>query len=187
VRRNQSTSIGAPRSVTCRPAASRIVECRLGADDQIGGNLGRARRVSGRDAGDALARACEAGRFRAHHQAEPRITLALRREEIEEVPLRHHDDAAAARRQVGEIADAKMLVAELALDVGELRVRQGEELVEQAELGQHVGGRRMDRVAAEIAKKVGVLLQHDHVDAGARQQEARHHPGRPAARDHARA
>jgi hypothetical protein len=43
----------------------------------------------------------------------------------------------------------------------------------------------MDRVAAEVAEEIGVLLQHDHVDAGARQQKARHHPGRAAARDHA--
>ena len=88
---------------------------------------------------------------------------------------------------MGEIGDAEALVAELALHMGHLLVRQGEELVEQAELGQHVGGRRMDRVAAKVAEEIGVLLQHDHVDAGARQQEARHHAGRPAARDHARA
>jgi hypothetical protein len=41
----------------------------------------------------------------------------------------------------------------------------------------------MDGVAAEIAEEVGVLLQHDRVDAGARQQEAGHHSGGPAAND----
>ena len=41
----------------------------------------------------------------------------------------------------------------------------------------------MDRVAAEVAQEVGVLLQHDDVDAGAREQEAEHHAGRPAAGD----
>ena len=30
----------------------------------------------------------------------------------------------------------------------------------------------MDRVAAEIAQEIGVLLQHDDIDAGAREQEA---------------
>ena len=41
----------------------------------------------------------------------------------------------------------------------------------------------MDRVAAEVAKEIGVLLQHDDVEAGAREQVAEHDAGRPAARD----
>src|SRR4029079_11770538 len=41
----------------------------------------------------------------------------------------------------------------------------------------------MNRVAAEVAQKILVLLEHDDVDARTRQQEAKHHPGRPAARD----
>ena len=64
-----------------------------------------------------------------------------------------------------------------------LVVGQLEELVEQAEFVHQFEGRRMDRVAAEIAQEIAVLLQHDDIDAGARQQEAEHHPGRPAAGD----
>jgi len=41
----------------------------------------------------------------------------------------------------------------------------------------------VDRVAAEIAKKILMLFQHRHLDAGAGQQEAEHHSGRPAADD----
>ena len=41
----------------------------------------------------------------------------------------------------------------------------------------------MDGVAAKVAQEVGVLLEHDDVDAGARQQEAEHKPARPAADD----
>jgi hypothetical protein len=41
----------------------------------------------------------------------------------------------------------------------------------------------MDRVAAKIAQEVGMFLEHDDVNAGARQQEPEHHAGRPAARD----
>ena len=37
----------------------------------------------------------------------------------------------------------------------------------------------MDGVAAEVAQEVGVLLQHDHIDAGTGEQEAEHHPGGP--------
>ena len=36
-------------------------------------------------------------------------------------------------------------------------------------------GRGMNGVAAKVAQEVGVLLEHDDVDAGARQQEAEHH------------
>ena len=41
----------------------------------------------------------------------------------------------------------------------------------------------MDGVAGEVAQEVGVLLQHQDVDARAREQEGEHHAGRPAARD----
>ena len=41
----------------------------------------------------------------------------------------------------------------------------------------------MNGVAAEVAEEIGVLLEHDHVDAGPREQEAEHHARRPAAGD----
>src|SRR5208283_1986634 len=41
----------------------------------------------------------------------------------------------------------------------------------------------MDSVAAKVAKEIGMLLQHHDIDAGACQQKAEHHPGRPAAGD----
>jgi len=41
----------------------------------------------------------------------------------------------------------------------------------------------VDRVAAEIAKEIGMLFKHDDVDPGAREQKAQHHPGRTAAGD----
>src|SRR5436305_13936748 len=41
----------------------------------------------------------------------------------------------------------------------------------------------MNGVAAEVTKEIGVLLEHDDVDAGARQQEAQHEPAGPAADD----
>src|SRR5262249_45090590 len=54
---------------------------------------------------------------------------------------------------------------------------------EQTELVHQLQRRGMDGVAAEIAEEVGVLLEHDDVDAGARQQEAEHEPARPTADD----
>ena len=47
--------------------------------------------------------------------------------------------------------------------------RQLEELVEQTKLVHHVQCRGMDGVAAKVAQEVGVLLQHQHIHAGARQ------------------
>ena len=41
----------------------------------------------------------------------------------------------------------------------------------------------MNGVAAKVAQEVGVLLEHDDVDAGARQQVAEHEPARAAADD----
>ena len=64
-----------------------------------------------------------------------------------------------------------------------LLMRQLEEFVEQAEFVDQLERRGMDGVAAEVAQEVLVLFQHDHVDAGPRQQEAEHHAGRPAAGD----
>jgi hypothetical protein len=41
----------------------------------------------------------------------------------------------------------------------------------------------MDRIAAKVAQKIGVLFQHDYIYSGARQQKAEHHSGRPSADD----
>ena len=88
-----------------------------------------------------------------------------------------------AHRQVGEVGDLHVLVAELGAEARHFLVRQLQEFVEQAELVHHVQRRGMDGVAAEVAQEVAVLLQHDGPHAGARQQEAQHHAGRPAAHD----
>jgi NitT/TauT family transport system substrate-binding protein len=45
--------------------------------------------------------------------------------------------------------------------------------------------RRIDRIAAEVAEKIGMLLEYDDVDARARRQKAEHHPGGSAAGDDA--
>jgi hypothetical protein len=73
-------------------------------------------------------------------------------------------------------------VAEHALQLKHLLVRQLQEFVEKPQFLHDVERRGMDRVAAEVAQEIGVLLQHHDVDAGARQQEAEHHSRRTAAR-----
>ena len=114
---------------------------------------------------------------------ERRIALAAIGEEVEEVPLRHQRDELAAGRQVGEIRESISPTAEICADAASFLVRQLEELVEQTELAHHVEGRGMDDVAAEVAQEVAMLLEHDDVDAGAREQEAEHEPARSASDD----
>ena len=80
-------------------------------------------------------------------------------------------------------ASAITLVADLPAELAHLLMRQLQEVVEQAELVHHLERRGMDGVAAEVAQEIGVLLEHHDVDAGARQQKAEHHAGRPAAGD----
>jgi hypothetical protein len=66
-----------------------------------------------------------------------------------------------------------------------LLMRQLQQIVQQPQLVHHFERRGMDRVAAEVAQKVGVLLQHQHVHAGARQQQASIIPaGPPPAMQH---
>src|SRR5262252_2454585 len=129
------------------------------------------------------ARAHTVERLRSHAQMERRIALAVIGEEVEEIPLRHQRDELAAGRQVGEIRESKSPTTEICADAAGFLVRQLEELVEQTELAHHVEGRGMDGVAAEVAQEVAVLLEHDDVDARAREQEAEHEPAGPAADD----
>ena len=62
-------------------------------------------------------------------------------------------------------------------------MRQLQEVVDQAEFVHHLQGRGVHGVAAKIAKEVGVLFEHDGIDAGAPEQVAEHHAGGSAADD----
>ena len=97
---------------------------------------------------------------------------------------------ATNRQRVGRCeksASVSSVSPTMPVDLAHLLMRPAQELVEQAELVDQLERRGMDGVAAEIAEEVGVLLEHDHVDAGARQQEAQHHAGGSAADDAAAA
>ena len=58
-----------------------------------------------------------------------------------------------------------------------------QEVVEGAQLVHQLERRGMDGVPAEVAQKVRLLLQHEHVDTRAREQVAQHHARRTAPRD----
>jgi hypothetical protein len=84
---------------------------------------------------------------------------------------------------MAEIRGGELQAAEPRLELAQLLMRQRQELGQEAELMHQLERRGMNGVAAEIAEEIRVLLQHDHVHSGARQQEAEHHAGRPAAGD----
>ena len=127
------------------------------------------------------------GHRSAHAQRKMGRARRLAGQEIEEVPLRHHRDEAAARRKAAEVGEFQAVLAELRLDLGDAVVRQLEQPLEKAELRHDFKGGGMKRVAAEVAQEIRVLLEDQGADAGARKHEPEQHAGGPAAGDdHAR-
>ena len=155
----------------------------VGADHQIGADRERTLRRGCPKAGDTAAFLDQLFRLRLHAQIEGFVAFAVLCQKIEEVPLRHQRDIFAVRRQVGEIGYPDAIAADLGAEFLDLLVRHFEKFIEQAELVHQLERRWVHGVAAEIAKEIGMLFQHHDVDARARQQEAQHHPGRPAASD----
>jgi hypothetical protein len=62
-------------------------------------------------------------------------------------------------------------------------VRPLQQLIEHPQLVHHLEGRRVDRVASEIAQKVGMLFEDDDLNPGPGQQEPQDQ-ARGAASDH---
>src|SRR4030088_2999898 len=144
----------------------------VASDNEVGTHIERAIRRVGPPTGNRAIGLDQLDRLRTHAQVERRIALAAVGEEIEEVPLRHECDELAAGRQLREIREGVLVTAEVCAQSSGLLVRELEEVVEQAELAHDVQGRGMNGVAAKVAQEIGVLLKHDDVDSGTRQQEA---------------
>jgi len=68
-------------------------------------------------------------------------------------------------------------------DLTDLLMRALQKCVEQAQFTNRFKSGGMDRVAAEVAQKVSVLLQDEDLDSGPRQQKSQHHSGRATAYD----
>ena len=155
----------------------------VGADDQFGANLERAvGRVRVR-ADHVPGLDDEIAHLGAHQHPKFRKRGAALGQEVQKIPLRHDRDELAARRQMAQVGDGHLDTVDAAADLAQLGVRPRQEVVEHAELGHYLQGRRVDRVAAKVAQEVGVFLEHDHVDTGPREQVAEHHPGGPATGD----
>ena len=155
----------------------------VGGDDKVGADRQRPVRPLRVDPDDLARLFDQRSGLGAHQKPEGVQRGGLGGEEIQEIPLRHHRDIIAGRRQAREIADRGARLAEHALHAIDLLVRQAQELVEKSQFLHDVERRGMDRVAAKVAQEIGVLLEHHDVDAGARQQKSQHHPRRPAAGD----
>src|SRR4029450_5998932 len=112
------------------------------------------------DAHDTPSLLDQSGHLSAHLQGEGRIARGLVDEEVEEVPLRHHRDEAAAGRQVGEVGDPYDGIADLRGEAAQLLVRQRQELVQETELSHELEGGGMDGIAAKVSEEVRVLF-HD--------------------------
>src|SRR5262249_22999330 len=82
-----------------------------------------------------------------------------------------------------EVSERDRLLPEPPGERPELRVRACEEHVEEPELVHDPQRGRVDRVAAEVAEEVPVLLEHDGTDTRPREQIPEHHPGRAPADD----
>ena len=136
----------------------------VAADHQVGADREHAVRRLGAHAGDAPVLLDQIGRLGLHAQVECPVALALLGQEVEEVPLRHQRDEFAVRRQMAEIGHRKAFGADLPGQRFDLLMRQLQELVDQAEFVHQFERRGMNRVAAEIAEEIGVLLQHHDVE-----------------------
>src|SRR2546426_1824033 len=82
-----------------------------------------------------------------------------------------------------EIGDHDVAVSDLRRELRDLLVRQAQQRLEQPELVQNLQRRGVNRVAAEVAQEIGVLLQHQRAHAGAGEQQPEHHASRAAARN----
>src|SRR5690242_6289293 len=83
-----------------------------------------------------------------------------------------------------EMPDGDVVVSDLHGHLPHRRVRDFEELIEEAELVHQLERRGMHGVAAEVAQEILMLLQQHNTDACAREKKSEHHPGGAAA-DHA--
>lgn len=92
----------------------------------------------------------------------------------------------AAGRKVIEVGKRNGRVSDIGRQSVCFLMRQLQKFFQEIQLVQHFEGRRVDRVAPEVAQKIGVLFENDDFDSRAREQKPQHHSRRTTARDAAR-
>lgn len=116
-----------------------------------------------------------------HAQGKTGKHFAFIAQEIQKVPLRHHRDEWCGHGKMAEVGNLEPLPIEFELPAGDAVMRAREEPLEHAQFMQEFHGRGVHSVAAEIAEEIGVLFQHQRLDACAGEQQPRHHARRAAA------
>jgi len=114
--------------------------------------------------------------LRPHSDVERGIAAAFFGEEVQEVPLRHERHEAASCSKIRHITQEGRLPTDLGADWTDFLMRALQKLFKQTQLVHRFKRRGMNRVAAEIAQKIRVLLQNQDIDSCACEQEAQHHP-----------
>ena len=150
--------MGAPRSITSKPAFAHRRAASVGADHQISPNFECALRRCCSHADDSLILEKQVVNRRFHTQRKRGATMRMFGNEIQKVPLGHEGDEFAARRQMRKIRYRRFFNAKMRLNLAELLMRATEKHLEQAEFVHQLQGRRMYRVAAKIAQKIFVLF-----------------------------
>ena len=114
---------------------------------------------------------------------ERRVRRGVLDEEVEEVPLRHEGEIAVPAGQPPEVRDREGALVGGDGDLLGSLLRHLRERLPEPRLVEDPQGGRVDGVAAEVAQEVRVLLQHQHVHAGAGEQQREQRPCRPTPRD----
>ncbi len=97
--------------------------------------------------------------------------------------MRHEGDELTASGKMREVGDGDQRLAEIAGERRHLLMRALQKRFEHAEFVHHGERRRMNRISAKVAQKVGVLLEEHGRNAGAREEQCCHHSRRSAADD----
>ena len=148
--RNQSASIGAPRSSTVsleHAAHGRMAA--VASHGELGTDLDRTVRRVSAHAGHPAPLLGQLDCLRPHPQTERWIFPASFDEKVQEVPLRHQREKLGAGRQMTKVREGIFPAAETLDDDGFPLVRQLEELVQQAELEHDLHGGGMNGIARE--------------------------------------
>jgi hypothetical protein len=95
--------------------------------------------------------------------------------------LRHQRDEFAFGWQMRKVRKLQKVCAYLSTELAYFLMRQFQKLFEESELVHHFERRWMHSVAAKITQEIGVLFEHDRLDARTREQKAEHHSGGAAA------
>src|SRR5438309_2997387 len=175
------TSIGAPRLITSRPARLRTTECRPSAPTVSWARICSA--PSGVFTCNSRYSAFlldEIGHLRLHLQVECGITPGLLGDEVEEVPLWHESEETTVSREMPKIRNRDRILSHLTGELSYFLMRAFQELVQNTEFMHNFECGWMDRIPTEISQEIGVLFEHEYINAHTCKKKTQHHAGRTA-------